>query len=141
MSNFIAHPKQLTNPTDALAFVKGGNSTLTFVGRVSRFTYKIRKHDTDDIYFVSLLTGSNNDSDYRYIGCITDARGFFTTAKSFAPQSPSVKAFGFVFRNLTQGVIHPEVQIWHEGKCCRCGRKLTTPESLERGIGPECAKR
>lgn len=25
------------------------------------------------------------------------------------------------------------------GKCGICGRKLTTPESIERGIGPECA--
>lgn len=25
--------------------------------------------------------------------------------------------------------------------CLRCGRKLTTPASLERGIGPECAEK
>jgi hypothetical protein len=24
-------------------------------------------------------------------------------------------------------------------RCLRCNRTLTTPESLERGIGPECA--
>ena len=26
------------------------------------------------------------------------------------------------------------------GKCFRCNRKLTTPKSLEAGIGPECLK-
>lgn len=25
------------------------------------------------------------------------------------------------------------------GKCARCGRKLTVPASLHRGVGPECA--
>lgn len=23
-------------------------------------------------------------------------------------------------------------------RCCRCGRRLSNPESIERGIGPEC---
>jgi hypothetical protein len=29
--------------------------------------------------------------------------------------------------------------VWHEGRCGRCGRKLTVPESIESGFGPECA--
>jgi len=33
--------------------------------------------------------------------------------------------------------IHPELVVRHEG---RCGRTLTVPESIERGIGPECIK-
>lgn len=32
------------------------------------------------------------------------------------------------------------VEIWHEGKCGRCGRQLTVPESIESGFGPECVK-
>jgi hypothetical protein len=30
------------------------------------------------------------------------------------------------------------VVIWHEGRCGRCGRRLTVPESIESGYGPEC---
>lgn len=26
------------------------------------------------------------------------------------------------------------------GRCARCGKRLTDPESVARGIGPECAK-
>ncbi|MGQ4872128.1 MAG: DUF6011 domain-containing protein, partial [Candidatus Thorarchaeota archaeon] len=29
-----------------------------------------------------------------------------------------------------------KVRIWHEGKCGRCGRRLTVPESIESGYGP-----
>jgi hypothetical protein len=32
------------------------------------------------------------------------------------------------------------LEIWHEGSCLRCGRKLTVPESIESGYGPECIK-
>ncbi len=32
------------------------------------------------------------------------------------------------------------IEIWHDGICGRCGRKLTTPESISTGYGPECIK-
>lgn len=41
----------------------------------------------------------------------------------------------------TAGQDLPECEVWHEGRCGRCGRKLTVPESIETGIGPDCAKR
>lgn len=31
--------------------------------------------------------------------------------------------------------------ILRESRCCRCNRKLTHPESIRLGIGPECASR
>jgi hypothetical protein len=49
-------------------------------------------------------------------------------------------------RNLTLLVLNlrkflPEcIEIWHEGKCGKCGRQLTVPSSIETGIGPECIK-
>jgi hypothetical protein len=36
------------------------------------------------------------------------------------------------------GVLGRLLEVWHEGRCGRCGRALTVPESVERGIGPEC---
>lgn len=26
-------------------------------------------------------------------------------------------------------------------RCARCGRRITSPESVQRGVGPECAKK
>jgi hypothetical protein len=44
------------------------------------------------------------------------------------------------FWNLLEQGAHVSNQIdfWHEGRCCVCGRKLTVPESVADGIGPEC---
>ena len=41
----------------------------------------------------------------------------------------------------TKARIPEHLEIFHEGRCCACGRKLTTPESILSGIGPECAKK
>jgi hypothetical protein len=32
----------------------------------------------------------------------------------------------------------PDAEVMHEGRCACCGRPLTVPESIERGIGPDC---
>ena len=68
--------RKITNPSQALEFLQGGNATATFVGQSSRYTYKIRKADKGDMYFVSLLVGANNESDYLYIGCISTNEAF-----------------------------------------------------------------
>ena len=44
------------------------------------------------------------------------------------------EAFDFFFRSSS---IHPELVVRHEG---RCGRTLTVPEPIERGIGREYIK-
>ncbi len=133
--------RKITNPTQALQFIKGGNATATFVGQANRYTYKIRKAEKGDIYFVSLLIGANNESDYIFIGCLTDQRGFFQTAKSSHKGLAPALAFAWIYSHLLKGVIDARTEIWHEGRCCKCGRKLTTPESIERGMGAECFSR
>jgi hypothetical protein len=35
--------------------------------------------------------------------------------------------------------MYPDAEVMHVGKCCKCRRLLTTPESIQRGIGPECS--
>jgi hypothetical protein len=32
------------------------------------------------------------------------------------------------------------IEIWHEGRCGKCGRTLTVPDSIANGLGPECIK-
>ena len=41
---------------------------------------------------------------------------------------------------LHHGNLPPALEVWHEGRCGRCGRKLTTPQSVETGFGPVCAQ-
>lgn len=130
-------------------FALAGKAILTLrsVETGTRFTYKITANDAGTHHFVKLLAGSDNEADYRYIGFIRDGSFRHGGAKSFAKHdAPGVVAVGWFVRNFlnTRQSIVParaaKLEVWHEGHCGRCGRRLTVPESIETGLGPECAK-
>ena len=106
-----------------------------------RITKKERNDDKGHIWFAALLTGPDNTSCYTYMGTVNHISGIpHTTQKSqFSKNSKPFLvlrwALGIVWgRNkLPEGY-----GLHHMGKCARCARPLTTPESIERGIGPEC---
>ncbi len=137
----------LINLEDIKNFVFGGNSTITLEsGKTQKhFTFKVKaakKDDKTSPYFVSVLSGADNYSSYSYVGVISsDKKEFKLTQKSkVSSDDISYKAFNF-FSQLLKGKINADLNIYHSGKCGRCGRKLTTPESILRGLGPECSKR
>lgn len=136
---------RLSTAASAKQFILAGSATFTIRSRATgtRFTYKVTKaKDSADVWFVSLLRGPSNTDDYCYMGIIRMASGFHFTKKSTVkPEAPSAKAFVWFWRNLAGGVLPDSVELWHEGRCGRCGRKLTVPSSIESGIGPECAAR
>jgi hypothetical protein len=134
----------MSSPADIRQFTKAGKAKLTLTSKKTgtSFTYRVKATDTPDRFFVSLLTGPDNESSFSYIG-LMDCGWFRTTAKSKAsPDAPSVKAFRFFCREVLQsGTIPEALEVRHEGCCGRCGRALTDPESIDRGIGPECANK
>ena len=133
--------KMFSNAGDAMTFIQAGNATVTFVSKETkvRYTYRIRESDDGKVFFVSVMCGSDNESSYAYIGILKDG-AFKHTAKSKIAQS-DVRwvAFDWTYKMLGQSKLPHTLEIWHEGRCGKCNRKLTVPESIERGIGPECA--
>lgn len=129
---------------EALKFMTGGNSTVTFKSLISgsHFTYKIVASDDQKFLFIKVLNGPDNTSNYKdiLIFQLKDDGTPCLMNRSGVKPSSSIVAFRFVFMNLLlkPGIPMTNLEIWHEGKCCRCGRKLTAPESIANGIGPEC---
>lgn len=143
----------ISRPIDILTFVAAGNAIFTMTGSRLRFTYHVEESKRDaktdrSVFFVSVLTGPSNTSDYSYLGIIPAMNGhptaeFKLTKKSTATaDANSVKAFAWFWRALTtKNEEHLAlIKFQHEGRCGRCNRPLTVPESIERGIGPECAQ-
>lgn len=132
---------------DRMAFATAGNATVTLESLKTgkRFTYKITapRDGGDRVRFVRLLTGPNNNEDFGYIGYLKHHAGppgawrfHHGQGKAVAgATAPSVKAIHWFVRNPDD----PRVAVHHAGKCGRCGRKLTVPESLASGLGPVCA--
>jgi hypothetical protein len=121
---------------DLTRFVTGGNATFTLQGKQSRYTYKVRKSEGEKpLLFVSLLTAPD---EYTYLGILGEASLRMTKASKLNETSAPVKAFNWFWNRETMSAPLPGLEFFHAGKCCRCGRELTVPESIERGIGPEC---
>jgi DNA-directed RNA polymerase subunit RPC12/RpoP len=132
---------------DALELILAGNSTFTVRHLVTgnRRTFKVRRPEAsfernDPFYYVYVLTGADNENSYSYMGCIRNNRYQFPKNKTRASVL-TMQVFERVFYQLLGNMLHPNMEIWHEGKCARCGRKLTVPESIETGFGPECSRR
>jgi hypothetical protein len=129
---------------DPIRFILAENAVFTVENTATgnRFTFKVRKPDDTKPHFVSVLTGPNNESDYSFLGTVfTPERYLHGRRSRIAQDAPSAKAFEWLFRQLSAGhPLPPQVRVCHFGKCGRCGRTLTVPESVESGFGPECIK-
>ena len=129
------------DPKTTIAFMLAGNAHVTFQSERTgkRFTYRIVTRDTPGrkgIHFVSMLTGLDN---YTYLGCVFDDLKYHHGRKSpIDVSSKGAGAFRWVWRNLVEGRMHPELAVWHEGRCGKCGRRLTDPASIASGLGPIC---
>ncbi len=140
----------LLAPGKRQAYCLAGRAVVTIksITTGTRFTLRIKRDpDKKPLWFVSLLTGPENDSDYQYMGIITPKGSGYTpgvttyfnfrvTAKSrIGVTAPSMLAASFLATHFED----PRMEVWHEGRCGRCGRTLTVPESIASGIGPTCA--
>lgn len=151
---------RVTNPLDIAAFVFAGKAIFTLVGKDSRFTYKVTKADDGGkLFFVSLFTGSDNADRYayEYVGVVRtygtpdiQKWDFEQTSKAkITPSSPkwgkAITGFAWFLKEVKKAQTleaHTlgQVEFWHEGRCGKCGARLTVPESIARGFGPECLK-
>lgn len=136
-----------TTAAEIEQFALAGKATLTFKSErtEAHYTFRITKSPGPPfVYFVSVLTGPNNDADYSYLGVIGGSarkNEFRLTAKSkFTDDALCVKAFRWVWDAVRAGNLPKRCAINHNGACGRCGRTLTTPDSVASGIGPECAR-
>ena len=64
----------------------------------------------------------------------------FPTKKSvYKKDSGPMAALNFLFKQAARPAFPPNFVVRHDGRCGRCGRQLTVPSSIDKGIGPECA--
>lgn len=90
---------------------------------------------------VKYLGGPDNESDY--VGCafLTKETRTLTMWKKFRGGDLEHDIRECVSVILGDPLAAGEAYALMSGKCCRCGRKLTVPASLHRGMGPECANK
>ncbi len=140
-----SHAAKFSTAAVAKDFMFAGRARVTLVSEKTgtRFTYRITQKDAKSPHFVAVLTGSDNNSDYSFVGTIFEGKNYrhSATKSQISEQAPSVKAFVWALSYIVRGEMPPSCEVYHEGRCGRCGRALTVPESLITGLGPVCESR
>jgi len=134
---------------DIKLFILGGKSIFTLYSNKidKRYTYKVqRDKKNSQRYFVKLMWGSDNETDYRFLGWFynTGSNAYVLMWSGNSCTKPDQLNYRMMqqFLNIVGDVRQlPETcEFYPSGKCARCGRLLTTPESIKQGFGPECVK-
>lgn len=147
------HPHRITDLDSLWTFMLAGNATLTLksVKTENRFTFRVKLAPEPEegatpgpvSHFVALMNGPDNETNFQYLGHIYRDNYLYVHGRKskIGTDAPSAGAFLWFYNQVQDHKRIPDsVEVWHEGRCGRCNRKLTVPDSIERGIGPECAK-
>ena len=143
----------IKDPKLALAYIlQPRKNTFTFQSARTgaRYTFQVKPLDKEQAkqngikdmrFFVKFLCGQDNENDYRYLGQILN--GVFSLTKKsresgLSETTPAYIAFKTSFDALVAGRMPESLEVIHSGRCARCGRKLTVPQSVKDGFGPEC---
>lgn len=107
-------------------------------------TFKVSQAE-DKTTFFSVLNGPDNERNYDCVAFQKPGYNAFRLTRRHA----NLDKAGITFKALSYLTNATPEQAkacgirWAKasGNCFVCGRKLTTPESIEAGIGPVCADR
>lgn len=130
----------LKNHVDISDYINGGHGVVTLQAPSgNHHTYLFKKPHSSSKFkegtlFVYCFDGK---SDCGYVG-MWDTRNFRKTTNSeYEEDTDQFKGAKYIMYMSMKDFDTP-MKLYHEGVCCRCGRQLTTPESIERGMGPVC---
>jgi len=131
---------RITDSKQALKFIFAGKSVVTFVNSKTgnRFTFKVKQAKDSNLFFISVLT---NPDQYTYIGTCVEGNYKHGKKSNINSDAQSVKVFEFMIKRLVTNSLPDFLEVWHEGFCGKCGKRLTVPNSILSGIGPDCIKK
>lgn len=145
-------PGLLNSVKDVTRFMLAGNATITIRSKKTsvRYTYKVVQKENADAWFVRILTGADNEQDFTYLGFMYYGKLYLGSRRSLELKpkgmTSGLVAFEWLLKIINYDDLMPtkaaamldSIEVWHEGRCGRCNRKLTVPESIASGFGPEC---
>lgn len=133
------HPSTIS---PALRPLPDGYFTIVF-NEDDRITLRIRTQEQDSSFapgkqVVAYLAGPDNTSNYKGFAFADPTSGRVNLWKKFKEHSRLTRAIEVLqqdpeFAGLTYAI--------QSGNCWMCGRLLTVPASIHRGLGPICARK
>ena len=116
---------------------KGGRFTVKSKSTGKDFTYQISRSQFKNKWYTQVFIETQYLS-FKHLGVFKN-EGIF---KAGAPvTTPSAMGIAWLLKNVERGrvaAIASQADIYHTGKCLKCGKELTDAVSIEVGLGPVC---
>lgn len=103
------------------------------------YTYKIRRKKYKGINYIQCYT-ENQYLRWNFLGTFN---GMKITRRGNRIEGEAGRGLEWILRRVVLGEsekIGEQAELFHLGKCVKCGRTLTDAESIERGMGEYCAR-
>lgn len=135
-----------TSVVEALHFVQPGYYTIVFDEAADdRITLRVRDHWDEagkarGEMVVDYLSGSENTRDYTGFAFLTPHghSAMWSIWKRFRNNGRLARALEVLHQDPEEAGMAYALR---SGNCYRCGRTLTVPASVHRGLGPVCAEK
>ena len=137
---------KLNTPQDVATYVQGGRGKITAVSLKSgqRITYKFRIPQNPRPG-CPIFVMVKKEQAFTFLGCIfKNPTGYTYRHGRKSPiheKDITSLAIKWILARAFAGKDLNNLEVYHEGTCCRCGRSLTDPQSITTGIGPVCSGR
>ena len=78
-----------------------------------------------------------------YLGMLAGSDFRRTRKSNFDEDTEAMKGVRYIVRmaNRQDVVDRQDMHLYHSGRCCMCGRPLTSKKAMEEGIGRKCMER
>jgi len=126
---------------------KINNGTFTLINKdtetyVTLKIHTVQKGNLEGKRMVSKLIGPDNETSYKGFAFVDDNDNINVWRKC---QDKKTLQTAHILRSMAidgdKSKYADKVDMQLSKRCMRCNRKLTTPQSLEDGIGPLCIKK
>ena len=133
----INTPIRFETAAEAVRYIMAGYAIVTVVSNKTNvhFTYKILLRNRRYLIYVRTKHG------YKFIMFLLyNGRKIQYAKNGIGKNHILVKAFRWTWGHLSHNSLPKTLSVYRYNLCCRCGKRLTTPESIKKGIGPICEK-
>lgn len=136
--NSTFDPTSLKIVIDSETNTKGSVITVRSKRTGKDYTFKIKRSKYRNTWYTHVYV----EKEYlRFVHIGTYFKGKIFK-KRVHVNTPASLAIEWVLRNIDREMfdsVRNNVELFHIGKCIKCGKALTDSESIERGLGPVCA--
>jgi len=117
---------------------KGATMTVVNDATGGRVTVRFRKPKGFNSVLVDVMTGSDNEEHFSFLGTLRGEQVVISPKSKAGDKGQRARTIlNWTFAAAGRDDLRT-VRCLHEGRCGRCGRKLTVPASIDSGLGPEC---